>query len=281
MNAPTAFVDDLSASLVRGIPLDEEEGIGSLTIPGYLREVCERYSDREAVVLHGPDGVVRWSYRQLWDRSVEVAAALIDSGTGKDSRVGILMTNRPEYLSLVFGTALAGGVAVALSTFSTPGELEHLIAASGISTLIFEDRVLKTDFAAMLAELEPAIRSAAPGELASTRFPFLRQLVRLDGITAVATAGTACADKIAVCEGWETFVGRAVNVAASVVHARAASVQPADAGGLFFSSGTTSLPKGIVHAQRAFAIQWWRWPRVMAVREPARAWTGNGFFWSG
>ncbi len=56
---------------------------------------------------------------------------------------------------------------------------------------------------------------------------------------------------------------------------------PSDAGGLFFSSGTTSLPKGIMHAQRAFAIQWWRWPRVFCIREPARSWTGNGFFWSG
>jgi fatty-acyl-CoA synthase len=50
---------------------------------------------------------------------------------------------------------------------------------------------------------------------------------------------------------------------------------------LFFSSGTTSLPKGILHAQRAFAIQWWRWPRVLSIKEPARSWTGNGFFWSG
>src|SRR5262249_9575010 len=60
-----------------------------------------------------------------------------------------------------------------------------------------------------------------------------------------------------------------------------AAVRPTDAGGLFFSSGTTSLPKGILHAQRAFAIQWWRWPRVMGVKGSVRSWTGNGFFWSG
>ncbi len=276
-----ASVDDLSISLVRGIPLAEEEGIGSLTIPGYLREVCERYADREAVVMHGPDGVLRWSYRQLWDHSVAVAAALIDSGVGKDSRVGILMTNRPEYLSMVFGTALAGGVVVALSTFSTPGELEHLLAASGISILVFEDRVLKTDFAAMLVGLEPAIGGAVPGPLASTKFPYLRQFVRLDGLTGVATGAPGCGADTAAYQPWDAFIARAGKVRGEVVAARAAIVQPCDAGGLFFSSGTTSLPKGILHAQRAFAIQWWRWPRVMAVREPARAWTGNGFFWSG
>jgi len=281
MSAPAAFIDDTSVSLVRGAPLDEEPGMGALTIPGYLREVCERYSDCEAVVIHAPDGVIRWSYQQLWDRSVEVAAALIDSGVGKDSRVGILMSNRPEYLSALFGTALAGGVAVALSTFSTPGELEHLLAASGISTLLFEDQVLKTNFAAMLADLEPAIKSCAPGALASTRFPFLRHFVRLDGLTAVTGAGATAGDCFAAYQPWHAFIDKALNVSESLVNARAATVQPSDAGGLFFSSGTTSLPKGILHAQRAFAIQWWRWPRVMAVKEPARAWTGNGFFWSG
>lgn len=277
-----AFVDDLSVSRVRGMPLADEAGIGALTIPGYLQAVCSRYGEREALVLHHREGhIERWSYRQLWERSVSVAKALIAAGAGKDSRVGILMTNRPEYLSALFGTALAGGVSVALSTFSTPSELEHLIGASGISTLLFEDTVLKTDFAAMLVQLEPGISDAAPGQLTSMKFPFLRHLVRLTGLTGSAESRRPADDAFGACEAWDTFIARGAAVADHVVAARAASVCPADTGGLFFSSGTTSLPKGIFHAQQAFAIQWWRWPRVMAVREPARAWTGNGFFWSG
>ncbi len=277
-----AFLEDPSVSLVRGMRLADEPGMGALTIPGFLREVCDRYAEREALVLHCDDRVERWSYRDLWDRSVEVARALIDTGVDKDSRVGILMTNRPEYLSALFGTAMAGGVTVALSTFSTAAELEHLIAVSGISTLLFEDRVLKKDFAALLAELEPAIADSAVGELSSKKFPFLRHLVRLEGITATEHGdGHGAGDDLAALEPWAAFIARSEAVAAEVVEARAAAVSPADTGGLFFSSGTTSLPKGIMHAQRAFAVQWWRWPRVMAVREPGRAWTGNGFFWSG
>lgn len=280
MEQKRAIVADLSVSLVRGIPLSEEAGMGTLTIPGYLQDVCSRYADREAVVIHTPQGVVRWRYQDLWDRSVEVAKALMAAGVGKDARVGILMTNRPEYLSMLFGTAMVGGVSVALSTFSTPDELEHLISASSISHLVFEDWVLKKNFAGMLMDLEPAIRTAVPAQLESTKFPFLKQLVRLDGITRPSDVDTADLD-VNAFETWQSFLAKGKGISDAVVKARAASVSAGDAGGLFFSSGTTSLPKGILHSQQAFAIQWWRWPRVMAVKEPARAWTGNGFFWSG
>ena len=167
-------------SIIRGGPLSEEPGLGALTLPGYLREVTDRFGPREAVVLHEADGgEIRWTYAELWDRAMEVARSLAAIGVGKGSRVGVMMTNRPEWVAAVFGVGLAGGLAVALSTFSTPGELEALLQASAVSVLLFEPRVLKKDFAAMLCELEPQVADAAPGRLASRRFPFLRALAML------------------------------------------------------------------------------------------------------
>jgi fatty-acyl-CoA synthase len=267
-----------SLSIVRGIPLDEEPRIGALTIPGYLREVTARFGEREALVMHTPTGVQRWSYAMLWERSVAVAKGLVACGVDKQTRVGILMTNRPEYLSALFGIALAGGVSVSLSTFSTATELEHLIAVSGIAVLLFDGRVLKKDFGALLIELEPQVVTAAPGRLQSEKFPFLRHLVRLESVATTGTDEAMCA---ACFESWQDFLANGYDVSDAIVSARAATIAPADAGGLFFSSGTTSMPKGILHSQRAFAIQWWRWPRVMSMNEPVRSWTGNGFFWSG
>lgn len=267
-------------SIVHGPPLAEEPGIGALTIGGYARAVTERFAEREALVIRPPDGRrVSWTYAELWARSVEVAKALIAAGVGKDSRVGVLMTNRPEFIAATFGIALAGGVTVALSTFSTPAELEYQLQASGVSILLYDRHVLKKDFGGMLVELEPGIAWAEA--LQSARFPFLQRLVALDSVTEGAPAQFEDAARV---ELWADFLRGGAGVEDAVVERRAASVPPGDAGALFFSSGTTSMPKGILHAHRALALQWWRWPRIMDVdaeRFPVRCWTGNGFFWSG
>lgn len=279
MNA--ASPQPAALSLVHGIALSEEPGLGPLTIAGYARDVTHRHAAREALVMRGPLGRVSWTYAELWERSLEVARALIAAGVGKDSRVGILMTNRPEYIASVFGIALAGGVTVSLSTFSTPVELEYLVQAGAVSVLLYERQVLNKDFGAILGELEPGILTAAPGALASTKFPFLRRVIVLDSVTT--NANPAAADGAAV-EKWADFLASGTAVATAQVDARAAATHPSDTGAIFFSSGTTALPKGIVHAQRALAIQWWRWPRIMDIdagRFPVRCWTGNGFFWSG
>jgi fatty-acyl-CoA synthase len=216
-----------------------------------------------------PEGAERWSYATLWERSVEVARALLACGTGKDSRVGIMMTNRPEWIAAVFGTALAGGVAVTISTFSTPSELEFLLEASGVSVLLFEGRVLKKNFAEILCELEPAIRSTAPGQLQSERFPFLRRL---------AAVG---ADASGAIETWPDFLTHGSATSLALMEAAASTVKASDAAVLFFSSGSTSKPKGILSSHRAVAIQLWRWRRIFGLEGDVRSWTANGFFWSG
>src|SRR3546814_15453 len=174
---------------------------------------------------------------------MDVARALVASGTGRDSRVGILMTNRPEFLSSLFGIALAGAVPVALSTFSTPQELDHIIRASQVSLLLFEQQVLKKDFFAQLLELEPAIVDALPGKLVSQHYPFLRHLVALGGASGAAEPLPTRSE--GAIETWDSFLAHGRHIAEDVVLERADSVHPADLGGIFFSSGTTSLPKGI------------------------------------
>lgn len=264
-------VSDPALSISRGPRLDVEPGLGELTLPGFLRDVTTRFSAREAAVHHGEDGTLeRWSYAQLWDRSWAVAAALVACGLSRGERVGVLMTNRLEFLSAVFGTALAGGVATPLSTFSTRDELEYLVAASACSVLLLERQVLKKDFAQLLCEIEPELGATAGDRLVSTKFPFLR---------VVAMVGSPA--PLGAIETWEQFLARGANISPAIVTARAESITPADPGALFFSSGSTSKPKGILSAHRGVTIQMWRMFRQQGLGDDVRYWTANGFFWSG
>ena len=263
-------------SIAYGPRLSEEIGIGALTLGGYIKEVTARYGPREAAVMYLGTQAERWSYAQLWDRSLEVAQALIACGIGKGTRVGVLMTNRLEFLSCVFGTALAGGVATTINTFFTASELDEALRVSGCTVLLLERHVLKKDFAAMLAELAPEIVCATPGHLASTRFPFLRHLAVVGsdrGLSADMGEGAI--------EGWQNFLARGEHVSPALVNATAAAVMPSDPGVLFFSSGSTGKAKGIVSAHRGVCLQLWRWRRWYDIQDPPRTWSSNGFFFSG
>ncbi|MET1756713.1 AMP-binding protein [Novosphingobium sp. RD2P27] len=264
------IVDGMSE--VRGIPLAEEEGIGALTLGGWVREIAERYGPREAAVIHLDGEVIRWTYQDLLDRAMEVARSLVALGIGKGTRVGILMTNRHEFLAGAFGAALAGGVATPISTFFTPTELEVVLKASGVSFLLLERRVLKKDFAQMLLDLEPAAEDAEPGALHSTKFPFLRYAAVIDQD-----------EPFGMIEGWGAFLARGKDVADGLVLAASDAVAPSDPGILLFSSGSTGKAKGILSAHRGVCLQLWRWAKWYALdpEHPPRTWSANGFFWSG
>jgi fatty-acyl-CoA synthase len=270
MSNTVEVVDGLS--IARGISLSEESGIGSLTLAGYVREIAARYGPREAAMIRIDGKVERWTYDDLLARSMEVAKALVACAVGKETRVGILVTNRLEFLASVFGTALAGGVANPISTFFTPAELEVVLQQSACTVLLLERKVLKKDFAAIMMELEPQIASAAPGEVASLRFPFLRHLAMIDTDEGEGAI-----------EGWSAFLSRGKAVPEALVEAAADAVAPSDPGILLFSSGSTGKAKGILSANRAVCLQAWRWPQWYDIRPeaPPRTWSANGFFWSG
>ncbi len=266
-----SYIADPAVSISCGPPLSLEPGLGELTLSGFIREVTARYGDREALVSQRLNGSLeRWSYNTLWERSLDVAKALTELGLGKGERVGILMTNRAEFITATFGTALAGGVATLLSTFSTASELEYMLAQSCCCVLLFERHVAGKDFAAMLCGIEPAIAAALPGKLASQKLPFLRHVAMIEG-----------GDKIGAIASWESFIARGSDIPQSHIDARAATVTPADPGGLFFSSGSTGKPKGILSAHRGVAIQCWRMAPQQGLGQNVRYWTANSFTWSG
>jgi fatty-acyl-CoA synthase len=257
-------------STVHGIPLADEP-LGDLTLGGFLREICQKNAAREAMVFYPPSGpVIRRTYQQVWDEAFAIARALVARGVTKQTRVGLLCTNRPEWITAMFGIALAGGTCVALSTFAKGAELEYQLRIGDVSLLIFERSLLGRDFAAEIAEICPEL--AGPDAIIhSTRLPFLRRAICID---EAPTWGPAL-------EKWPNFFSGDKLAPAAIIDAIAAEVAPTDQGLVLFSSGSTSKPKAVLHAHRGPVIQCWRSHRIYGVDPDLRTWSANGFFWSG
>src|SRR3546814_8883270 len=67
---------------------DEVEGIGSLTLGGFLDEVAARFAGDEAVVFDDPlrgDATLRWTYADLRAETRQIAKALIAAGVERRS----------------------------------------------------------------------------------------------------------------------------------------------------------------------------------------------------
>ena len=136
----------------------------SRTLADLIFEQAERYGERPAAIWRDQDN----SYAELCRRAACVAASLRELGIRRGERVGLLISNRPEWLEAFFGTVIAGGVVVAFSTWSTPDELDWLMQDSAVRMLIAVDRFGANDFAAALRRLVP-----------SSRYPSLHDVVIL------------------------------------------------------------------------------------------------------
>lgn len=260
-----------SDKTLHGPALADAEGIGALTLGGFLQEVCERYSDRELLVFYNSENQrLSWSYQKLLDEAQTLAAAMIAHGISKGTRVGILMSSRPECVAAVFAAALAGAVVVPLSTMASAEELAYLIRHADIHTLFSQQSIGgKHQPANTVLELCPQLREAPSERFFSEQFPYLRTVVAL-GLERSEGALLS----------WQDYLANADFVPLNIVYARSREVSPADAGLIIYSSGSTANPKGVLHTQRAPTLQAWHQAKIFCRTTETRMWTTFPLFWT-
>jgi long-chain acyl-CoA synthetase len=99
-----------------------------------LRESVDRDPTAEALVEVGGD---RITYRELWDQAARVAGGLRDRGVAAGDRVAIRLGNSIDWVRALFGTLMAGAIAVPVNTRFTDSEAAYVIEDSG-SAFVFE-----------------------------------------------------------------------------------------------------------------------------------------------
>ncbi|MGH3169867.1 MAG: AMP-binding protein, partial [Trebonia sp.] len=196
-------------------------------IPELIARAGRDFPDREAVVDDG----IRWTFADLEEQVHRVAGAVIESGIRPGDRVAIWAPNGRQFIAAALGAVTAGAVLVPVNTRFKGDEAAWILGKSGARLLFVANGFLGNDYVGML-------RSAAPSPRA-----------RPEIITLTGEGGLP----------WEEFLRRSGSVPREVVLARAAAVTDNDISDMFFTSGTTGRPKGVLtaHGQNVRVFRAW------------------------
>ena len=200
-----------------------------VTVGQLLDEAASRWPDQDALIV--VDQGVRWTWRELRERARTFAAGLLALGLEPGDRVGMLATNRAEWVITQFATAYAGLVLVNINPAYRTPELEYALKKVGCRGLITESAFKTSDYLAMVNELAPELASTEPGELRAPRLPDLRFVIRLGEERTPGMFNFAEVTKLADTEHYATLdrIGASLDFDAPI------NIQ--------FTSGTTGSPK--------------------------------------
>ncbi|BBZ40745.1 class I adenylate-forming enzyme family protein [Mycobacterium conspicuum] len=180
------------------------------TIDSLVRRRAESEGDKPMVI----DPAGRITYRELDSTTRDLAAAFIEAGIAKGTRVALIMPNNSRWVQIAVALTRIGAVLVPLSTLLAAGELVAQLRTAAVQFLVSVEAFRGHRYL-------DDVHSVPPLEL-----PALRQVWTVDQL-----AGLVASDR-----------------ARGIIDALCDTVTEADPLFIVFTSGSSGPPKGVMHS---------------------------------
>lgn len=187
-----------------------------MNISDLLSWSAKRFAEKECIVEVDPEADYRKSltYEQFDRRINQAANALRDAGIKKGDRVLHFMKNRIEWVESYFAAIRIGAIIVPLNFRFTHADLDYVVKVVQPSATLIEE------------ELTVAVTDIASGRGDFGRFVFVGEDIP-EGST-----------------GYEAFIAGHSDAHPDI------DISDSDDLGIYFTSGTTGLPKPIVYTHK-------------------------------
>ncbi|GAA4894927.1 long-chain fatty acid--CoA ligase [Tessaracoccus lubricantis] len=189
-----------------------------------VRRVIDEHGHRTATRIREGEGWRTQTYAEFGEQVRRVGQGLLDLGVEPGGRVGIFQGNRPEWSEIDLGAGTVRAVPVPLYATSTPEQIEHIAADSGLTVMFVGNK----SEAERVLEVFDAL-------------PALQHVVIVKPYGGMPAPLRSYADFLAeptpaVEERFEAATGD-------------------DLASIIYTSGTTGSPKGVMLQHKAFVMQ--------------------------
>ncbi len=225
----------------RQILVDREKMPGARWFPdaqvNYAENLLARRGEGEALVFWGEDKVKRrWTHAQLYREVARIQRCLIEAGVQAGDRVAGYLPNLPETLAAMLAATALGAIwSSASPDFGVQGALERFGQIEP-KVLICVDGYWYNGKPVDCLEKNAEVVARMPSLVRTVVVPYLAEQPAIDGIANALS--------------WSDLP--TVDAASEVIFKRLAFDHPLF---IMFSSGTTGVPKCIVHCHGGVLLQ--------------------------